>query len=87
MEYAPYIIIWLIMFFFGERYKDISTKKYAIFLVFICFLFKTFSVFVDGESFMLDKHDLMLFSFVLCIGTFLFHLQKKCRGKKTSRVT
>ena len=77
-----YIVFPLIIGFVGERYKDMSTVKYAVFITGIFIAAYVTIVLIDGGSFIPEKFFIKLFSFGVIIITAFFHLQKRLRGVK-----
>lgn len=80
LEYLIYFIAPFIMGLFGERYKDTSTKNYAIFMVLMLIFVYLYVVLTNNPvSWTIDFFSLSIYilTFFACTG--LFHLQKILR--------
>jgi len=77
LEYLIYFIAPFIMGLFGEKYKDTSTKNYAIFMIFmLVFVYIYIALTNRPISWAIDLFSLSInvLTFLICTG--LFHLQK-----------
>lgn len=77
-----YIIYPMIVGYIGERYKDMSTAKYALFILVVLSSIYVLINLLDGNMRMPDSFDLMICSSALLITTALFHFQKYYRKRK-----
>ena len=82
IETALLLILPIILGFVGERYKDMSTLKYFIFISFALILAFTIIIIIDGGFFVPIKFALILSLSTIIFTTLLFHLQKKYRKTK-----
>jgi biotin transporter BioY len=85
-EYLIYIIMPFIVGLFGEKYKDTSTKNYAIFTFFVLLFIYVYTVLTTQPlSWKIDRDSWFIFigAFILCTG--LFHFQKVGRRKQKER--
>ena len=87
LEYLIYIILPFIVGLFGEKYKDTSTKNYAIFIFFILLFIYFYTVLETGKPYRWSISEtglaILIGCFVLCTG--IFHLQKVGRRKQKER--
>lgn len=77
-----YIIFPIILGFVGEKYKNMSTIKYALFVSCMFIVVYLFICLTDDGSFIPSKVEMLLIAFGILFTTTLFHLQKKYRGIK-----
>ena len=86
LKYLIYIILPFIVGLYGEKYKDGSTKNYAIFIFFVL-VFIYFYVILNHEPYVwkLDilSWGIFIGGFVLCTG--IFHFQKVGRRMQKER--
>lgn len=82
IETSLFIILPIILGFVAERYKDMSTLKYFIFVSCALVLAFTAIVIIDGGFFVPIKFTLILSVSTIIFMTLLFHLQKKYRKNK-----
>lgn len=85
-EYLIYIILPFIVGLFGEKYKDTSTKNYAIFTFFVLIFIYFYTVLTHKPHYWkLDRDSWCIFigCFVLCTG--IFHFQKVGRRMQKER--
>jgi hypothetical protein len=75
-----YIFFPVILEFVGERYKNMSTIKYALFVSCMFVLVYCFICITGGGSFISNKIEMLLIVFGILFTTTLFYLQKKYRG-------
>ena len=78
-EYLLYITLPMILGFVGQKYKDISTLKYAFFITFVFLLVYLLIYITDGGSLIPSQIEVMLITFGILFPTFLFYIQKKYR--------
>ncbi len=79
---ALYIITPMVVGFVGERYKNMKTIKYAVFISCVLLTDLIMIAIVDGGFFVPLKFALLLCGPVVLFATFLFHMQKRSRGVK-----
>ena len=82
MEILQYVILGAVVGFVGEKYKNMSTIKYAFFIVFIFVLLYAWTFFEEGALSMPDIIELSIVAAGILIPTSIFHLQKKLRAVK-----
>ena len=81
-EYLMYIIFPIIIAFVGERYKNMSTLKYAIFISCVFLSAYILIVLIDRGSFIPDSFSVILCCSAIIVSAFLFYMQKRSRGIK-----
>ena len=85
LEYLLYIIPPFIVVLVGERYKDMSTAKYAVFIFSVLMLTTLAIIISDGETFLTVKFTLTLILSVTALATFMFHMHKRERRIKNAK--
>ena len=73
-----FILMSMIIGYVGQRYKDMSTIKYAVFISFMLLLAFLIIAITDGGFFVSLKFTLTLSILVVAFSTAIFHWQKKC---------
>ena len=84
LEYAPYIIIPIIIGYIIERYKDMSTLNSGLLVFFTFFFVKIVLILLYGGAFINDVSEGIILGSIIVLCMLLFHFQKWLRKPKNN---